>query len=122
MKSIYTPVIVLILLLPEGLPAQAGSLDSTFNLDGIVTTDFFNNGEQALSVVIQPDGKILVAGSVESGMNVNFALARYHTDGSLDPGFGTDGKTHLDFAGRNDFVRGMVLRPNGKIILGGYVD
>ena len=59
-----------------------GSLDVTFNptgsLPGTVTTDFSgNNQDQGLAVVIQKDGKIVVAGQSDAGGNDNFAVARY---------------------------------------------
>ena len=64
-----------------------GSLDTSFDGDGKVTTEILNNDE-ATSVTIQPDGKIVVGGAAAS----DFALARYNTDGSLDTTFGNGGK------------------------------
>src|SRR5262249_19564603 len=57
-----------------------GALDNTFGLGGKVTTDFGNGYESGNSVVIQSDGKIVVAGS--DGGDIN--IARYNSDGSLD--------------------------------------
>ena len=59
-----------------------GSLDTTFDTDGKVTTDL-GGWEEGNSVVVQSDGKILVAGSSDT----DFALVRYNTDGSLDTTF-----------------------------------
>ncbi|MBV5304702.1 MAG: hypothetical protein JZU70_10985, partial [Chlorobium sp.] len=58
-----------------------GSLDTSFNYDGKLATDFGN------SIAVQPDGKILVAGTSAQGINSNFAVARYNSDGSLDTRF-----------------------------------
>jgi uncharacterized delta-60 repeat protein len=58
-----------------------GSLDTSFNYDGKLATDFGN------SITVQPDGKILVAGTSAQGINSNFAVARYNSDGSLDTTF-----------------------------------
>lgn len=65
-----------------------GSMDTTFDTDGIVTTDFGSDYNLAESVALQGDGKILVAGSNISADVATFALARYNTDGSLDTSFG----------------------------------
>ena len=77
---------------------SAGSLDLIFNQTGIVSTSFPAGPAQASAIVAQPDGKIVVVGSV--GINTNsseFALARYNRDGTLDSSFGTDGEVVTGF-------------------------
>jgi hypothetical protein len=59
-----------------------GSLDSTFGVDGRVTSQFFS-GFQAFAAALQPDGKIVVAGAVGPFVG----LARFNSDGSLDDGW-----------------------------------
>src|SRR5688572_27058222 len=39
-----------------------GSLDTSFGTGGKVVTDFLNNDDEAFALVIQPDGKIVLAG------------------------------------------------------------
>ena len=71
-----------------------GSLDPTFGDAGKVTTDL-SDFDHADAVALQPDGKIVVAGSAFRGSQpgeIVFGLARYNRDGSLDTGFGTGGK------------------------------
>src|SRR5205823_1660150 len=68
-----------------------GSLDTTFGTNGEVVTDFGTGGDEALAVVIDADGKIVVAGYTFTGdSQYDFALARYNADGSLDTSFGPD--------------------------------
>jgi uncharacterized delta-60 repeat protein len=67
-----------------------GSVDDTFGTDGKVITDLVDN-----RLALQPDGKILVAGSSSNGTDSDFALARYNPDGSLDASFGGG---NLEFA------------------------
>ena len=55
-----------------------GCLDTSFDTDGKVTTDFGSNGDQAYAVALQSDGKIVVAGVANNGINFDFALARYN--------------------------------------------
>ena len=54
-----------------------GTLDTSFDSDGKVTTAIGSSDEQALSVAIQSDGKIVVAGYSNNGSNDDFALVRY---------------------------------------------
>jgi uncharacterized delta-60 repeat protein len=97
-----------------------GSLDTTFDGDGIVITDFGSSLDGSNAVTLLADGKILVAGFGSNGVNLDFALARYNSDGSLDASFGTDGKVLTDFAGKSDTGTALVLQVNGKIIVAGY--
>ncbi|UQW99489.1 calcium-binding protein [Streptomyces sp. RerS4] len=94
-----------------------GTLDSTFSGDGMVTADF-GGTEFGNAVAVQPDGKIVAAGSGGAG----FALLRYNADGSPDTGFGAGGRTSVNFPGDGGIARAMALQPNGKIILAGQAD
>jgi uncharacterized delta-60 repeat protein len=96
-----------------------GSLDSTFDGDGKVTTDFATNVDQAFAVAIQADGKI-VAGGFAWVSGVDFALARYNTDGSLDPSFDGDGKVTTDYGFGSSQVYGLAIQADGKIVAAGY--
>ncbi|MCP5012548.1 MAG: hypothetical protein GY942_21425, partial [Aestuariibacter sp.] len=60
-----------------------GSLDTTFDSDGIVTTDFGNGDDYTYDIVTQSDGKILVVGQSPNGSNDDISLGRYNADGSL---------------------------------------
>lgn len=95
-----------------------GSLDTTFSGDGRVTTNFTSGDDVATSVAIQPDGKIVAAGVV-AGSGGRFALARYNTDGSLDPAFSGDGKVATNFGPGLDFPWGVEIQPDGKIVAAG---
>jgi uncharacterized delta-60 repeat protein len=69
-------------------------------------------------VAIQPDGKIVAAGSVWNGSHQDIALVRYHANGALDASFDGDGKavTNLSTDATGLCV---ALQPNGKIVVGG---
>jgi uncharacterized delta-60 repeat protein len=94
-----------------------GSLDTTFSDDGKVTTDFAGIG---YSVVMQADGKIIVAGATFNDSSYDFALARYNSNGSLDSTFSGDGKVSTDFGGGDDHGHSVVMQPDGKIIVAGF--
>jgi uncharacterized delta-60 repeat protein len=95
-----------------------GSLDAGFGAGGKVTTAFSGDSDTAYALVIQPDGKLVVGGDTNQGSSAtgqDFALARYNTDGSLDGGFGTGGKTITSvaqFSGR-DSIYALTLQTVG---------
>ena len=97
-----------------------GSLDTTFDGDGKLTTPIGSFNDVGNAVAIQTDGKILVAGSTESASNVNdFAVVRYNTDGSLDNLYGSGGKVVVDVSGSNDLGNAAALDSSGKTIIAG---
>lgn len=97
-----------------------GKLDSTFGNGGKVLTEFGDNDE-ARAIVVQPDGKIVVAGEAWAmpEETPSFALARYNANGSLDKSFSKDGKVVTPMSGDDyDYSRvyGLALQPDNKII------
>jgi uncharacterized delta-60 repeat protein len=103
-----------------------GSLDTSFSGDGRVTTGFCSGcTDTATAVALQPDGKMVVAGSSRNPSgNGDFALARYNANGTLDTSFSGDGRvlTDLDpFLGSNslDVATALVIQPDGKIVAAG---
>ena len=99
-----------------------GDLDTDFGDGGKVTTTFFEfSAADARAIVIEPDNKILVAGSAEVDFSTsrNFALARYNADGSPDPGFGEGGKLTTDFFGSVDRANALAIQPDGKVVAAG---
>ncbi|MFN2502617.1 MAG: carboxypeptidase regulatory-like domain-containing protein, partial [Pyrinomonadaceae bacterium] len=74
------------------------------------------------AVLIQPDGKIVVAGevSLSGGSTYDFALWRFNANGSLDADFGTGGRITTDFANGSDRANAAALQSDGKIVLAGF--
>lgn len=106
-----------------GAGAATGDLDPTFGSGGTVVTDFAATPDFAEAVAVQPDGKVVVAGSVGLRDSADFAVARYNTDGSLDQSFGAGGKVRTDFGTlRYDVAAALSLQPDGKIVVAGYSD
>ena len=102
-----------------------GSLDTSFGKGGKVTTDFNSGDDIARSVVIQSDGKIVVAGYSDLHKNngdYDFAVARYNTNGTLDSTFGTGGKVTIPIGNSlwgGDYAYKVGLGSDGSIIVSG---
>jgi uncharacterized delta-60 repeat protein len=98
-----------------------GSLDTSFGNGGIVTTNF-PEGSYASDVALQPDGKIIAAGTVFVNFipgepsDTDFALARYNPDGTPDATFGNGGQVSTDFFGHEDDAFSVLIQPDGKIV------
>jgi uncharacterized delta-60 repeat protein len=99
---------------------QNGTPDSGFGAGGMVTTAIGSTNDAAYAIALQGDGKIVAAGNSNNGTNLDFALARYNTDGSLDSTFGTGGKVTTDFSG-DDYIPtgGVAVQSDGKIVAAG---
>jgi uncharacterized delta-60 repeat protein len=69
-----------------------GSLDTSFDGDGRVTTDFNSDVDIAYALAIQTDGKIIVVGDSKQGRQMQSVMARYNPNGSLDLSFNVNGK------------------------------
>jgi len=101
-----------------------GALDTSFGVSGSVVTDFYaNRSSGATTVVVQPDGKIVAAGTTLAlnGSLVNqteITVARFLPNGLPDASFGDGGKVITGF-GAFDKAKDIVLQPDGKILLTG---
>ena len=102
-----------------------GSLDTTFGAGGSVNTDFLtgtsSDNDLAGSVLVQPDGKIVVAGRSEYYGGSDFSAARYTSTGTLDTTFGTGGKVllHVGTYDRNG-ANAVARQSDGKLVLAGW--
>jgi uncharacterized delta-60 repeat protein len=100
----------------------SGNLDGGFGAGGKVMTTFAGLGDFGSAVAIQNDGKIVAAGTVNTGnTKSDFGLARYDTSGNLDGNFGNGGKVTTDFSD-NDEASSIAIQPSdGKIVVAGAV-
>ncbi|MBI4238117.1 MAG: Ig-like domain-containing protein [Deltaproteobacteria bacterium] len=91
---------------------NTGAVDTAFGTDGVTVTDA---GAVAgtISLVVQPDGKILVGGWVDN-VTRDFLLLRYTATGALDTTFGTNGRVVTDVGYDNQLTR-LVVATDGKI-------
>lgn len=111
--------------------AAAGDLDPSFGGgDGWVDTPFGTQTvDRGRAVEVQPDGKIVVAGTTEVGSGDAARVVRLNEDGSIDDGsaadttpndsFGTNGKVSLTWHGGKDEPTALAVQPDGKILVAG---
>lgn len=110
-----------------------GSLDESFGLGGSVEIDFEWDAsgqwtaESADAVVVQPDGRIVVAGQIDASyfgttsnqiiVRQDIGVVRLNTDGSPDRSFGNDGRIRLDLGGQHENVAALALTTDDRIVL-----
>lgn len=92
-----------------------GSLDTSFDADGKMTIHFTGAYNNCQKVVIQPDGKIIIAGRAYNGADYDFTMIRLLANGSLDPTFGIAGIVVKNFH-EWDAIYDLALQPDGKIV------
>jgi uncharacterized delta-60 repeat protein len=97
---------------------SSGALDTTFSGDGRQVFGF-GSYSWAEDVLVQSNGKIVVAGNALNGTVQDFALARLNDDGSLDTTFSTDGKAAIDFPCHYAVLYALARQADGKYVLGG---
>ncbi|MBV9963990.1 MAG: T9SS type A sorting domain-containing protein [Parafilimonas sp.] len=93
-----------------------GKIDSTFGKNGELIVNFGKN-PVINDVVIQPDSKIIIGGS----LGPDFFLIRCDDDGKIDSSFGTNGYVTTSFSGLSS-IRSIVLQSDNKILVGGSAD
>lgn len=100
-----------------------GSIDLGFAINGYFIYDIGLNWDQNIDFDIQSDGKIIISGASQiSSVNQNWELIvlRLTTSGTLDQGFGNNGKFNLDISQYDDAAVKPILQPDGKIVILGY--
>jgi len=97
----------------------SGALDASFNSTGKVVAPIGSSDDSARALVLQSDGKIVVAGYCNNGSKFAFCLARFLPSGALDSSFNATGKVITSFGTGTDQAQALVLQADGKIIAAG---
>lgn len=103
-----------------------GTLDTSFNQDGIATEKLESSNDNGRILLKQDDGKLILIGTKRNNPNnvtglSDLALARYHADGTLDFTFGTEGKSEFVFDQLIYTPKKAALQPDGKILIANEV-
>ncbi|MCX6980578.1 MAG: choice-of-anchor D domain-containing protein [Verrucomicrobia bacterium] len=99
----------------------SGTLDATFGTGGKVITPVGSGNANGNSVILQSDGKIVVAGFAQIGTKYNFALVRYDVGGTLDTTFGNGGMVTTSIASSPEYGNDVALQSDGKIVVAGTI-
>jgi uncharacterized delta-60 repeat protein len=100
-----------------------GSRDASFGTNGIVITDLVGKDHFGRDIVALPGGRLLVVGNRRDigGDNNEAYLIRYQADGSIDTSFGAGGAVIFDFGGVSAGASGLLIDPEGYIVVSGSV-
>jgi len=121
MKTIDRMILALLIFTTTAFYSQNGTLDNTFNGIGSVSTSFGANDSSIHSMALQPDGKIVVAGTVFNHGNYSqFGIIRFNSNGSPDTTFGTSGIAVSNVPGKIS-LNSVALQSTGKILAEGSV-
>jgi uncharacterized delta-60 repeat protein len=99
-----------------------GTPDDTFNLLGFNVVDFGDGNDYGRAVIVQPDGKVIIAGYASDGKSNVFALARLNSNGTLDTSFGEQGRVRTGLGPGIVRVSAAAEQPDGKIVVVGRLD
>jgi uncharacterized delta-60 repeat protein len=98
-----------------------GRPDAAFGDGGQVVTDLQAASDGSGKAVLESDGKIVLAGTLEASDHLAVVLARYGADGGLDASFG-DGGVVTTTLGRNTAgMSDLALQPDGRIVVAGWL-
>ncbi len=96
-----------------------GTLDTTWGTGGSVITAIGSDRDYAYAIALQPDGKVLLAGSCVEAATYDVCTARYNADGTPDTSWGIRGKVITPVGIGNDFGYAIALQRDGKVLLAG---
>ena len=99
-----------------------GLPDASFSGDGKAFVDFGTRFQGANALAIGPGGKILIGGFSSNGSTGRWAMARFLPDGTLDDGFGGDGKVSTNMSTTDEQIEDLVITPGGAIVAAGYAE
>jgi uncharacterized delta-60 repeat protein len=112
--SISKQDVGLVRFLPDGKP------DSSFGINGIVLTSPDTNEAELNSIALQADGKILAAGTSDTGTGPHFLLIRYLPNGTVDSSFGLNGIVRTNFSNNECRASEVLVQNDTKIYAVGY--
>jgi uncharacterized delta-60 repeat protein len=113
-----TKDILLLRYLPNGTP------DPSFGVGGaVIYAGAAGKDDYGFGIIIDPEGKILVAGREHNGRNADMLILRCNPDGTPDTTFGENGTVrYAGPANGTDSARGVVFQKDGKIVITGEMN
>ena len=118
MKKILLSLVALLIFGINAF-AQPGTLDPTFDADGIDLVNPTNVFDNAQDVIGLSDNKILRCGTTGMSTDFDMMVVKLNEDGSYDPSFANNGVFTLPNTAGSDFAYDMEILPNGNFIIVG---
>lgn len=118
-RVLRTTALAIALVLTPVAAAADGDLDFGFGTGGVVVTTVSGAQLTPSSLVVQPDGKYIVAGQLLSAAGGQFAVVRYQPNGSIDTSFGDGGFATTGFGTLGAIASAIALSPDGDVVVGG---
>jgi uncharacterized delta-60 repeat protein len=99
-----------------------GSRDTSYDHDGRTSASFPSVWGHTVSVVLQPDGKVVAVGWARAtgSTRTRLALARYLANGSIDVSFGDNGLVVVD-AEFDGIMLSAMVQSDGRLVVAGQV-
>ena len=101
---------------------ENGAPDNSFGLNGLVTNRIGLSDDCPTSVLILPDGKILIGGYYVTGVDNDIFFARFHSDGSLSPVFGKNGILCIRISSGFETLNSIAYQPDDRIVAVGSTE
>lgn len=98
----------------------AGDIDTTFGTNGFTTYTYPDANTILKEMAVQPDGKIVAAGTLYTALTRDAIVVRLNANGSFDNTFNGTGRYQLDASGRHNGANTVALQSDGKIVIGGF--
>jgi uncharacterized delta-60 repeat protein len=114
-----TVVVALILPATPATAAHPGRLDRTFGSGGTIVMPVGAGDAAAEAMVLDGEGRIVVGGYASNGIDDDMVVARYLTDGTPDPSFGSGGVVQADLGGA-DRAEALAIQADGDIVAAGF--
>lgn len=117
-----TTLFLQVALLAAAAHAQPGTLDASFGTNGETLHSLGTPFDLIWDLAVQPDDKIVVAGSVGAiggGAYQDAFITRFTADGAVDSTFGTNGTVIWTGTGGNDRIRGVDIDVDGNVVVAG---
>lgn len=117
--------VVIARLLNDGNADKEFAIAEDGTPNGVARTSLGNGNDTATDVILDSQGRIIVAGYHQQGDSTNVAVLRFNDDGKLDEAFGTaaddtpNGIVNVSFGEGDDIANGITMQGDKLILVGG---